>query len=432
MIRYSLRLLTIPLSLAFITGCSDDSPGTDPGDLQVPETYSFESRFEAGTSSVEYPGQTVRNLLMQDIRSLAASTGTPSGSAVTAEDFLALYDYSDASALTTTTSTGSLPALEDGYSSISTGKKISDKTAPGVLIGTSMTVDQMLRSWFDSIEVFSADATRRGTPMAYTTADGLDLVQLLDKVMLGGVSYYQGTSHYLANVLDKANSAAHGAGNPFTEMEHNWDEAFGYFGAARDYDRYTDAMLAGSTNDYVFDANGDDKIDFQSEYNFPFARNAGKRDAGATSGIDLSADIFEAFRRGRALISAAGSQEDLTAERQKVARLWEKIVASTVIHYINEVLSDMEGIDETSTVATMTDLNKHWGEMKGYLWALQFNSLGVVTTADLESWHAEVGSAPVYAQPGTAEYNAYRSALESVRDAIGTRTGLNAGDVAAW
>ena len=430
MLRTRLPLLTIPLVLGFLAGCSDDP--TDPvnNDLQVPEVYSFESRFETGASSVEYPGQTVRNLLMQDIRSLAASAG--SGTAVSAEDFLELYEYSDASALSTTTSSGTLPALETGYSSISTGKNISGKVAPGTLIGSGMTADQMIRSWFDSIEVFSADPDRRGTPMAYTTADGLDLVQLLDKVMLGSVAYYQGTSYYLNNVLEAGNSEAHGDGNPFTEMEHAWDEAFGYFGAARDYDRYTDAMLAGSTDDYVFDSNGDGEIDFQSEYNFPFARNAGKRDAGATSGVDFSGDIFEAFRRGRALISSAGSTEELAAERQKVARIWEKVVASTVIHYINEVLSDMEGLSETSTVESMTDLNKHWGEMKGYLWALQFNSLGVITTADLEDWHAKVGPAPVYAQAGSAAYNEYRTDLTAVRDALGARVGFGTADVAAW
>ena len=42
-----------------------------------------------------------------------------------------------------------------------------------------------------------------------------------------------------------------------TAMEHAWDEAFGYFGAARDYSRYTDEQLAGKVDDFTFDSNGD-------------------------------------------------------------------------------------------------------------------------------------------------------------------------------
>ena len=45
-------------------------------------------------------------------------------------------------------------------------------------------------------------------------------------------------------------------------MEHKWDEAYGYFGAARDYLRYSDAQLAGKTPaEFSFDSNGDGKID---------------------------------------------------------------------------------------------------------------------------------------------------------------------------
>lgn len=433
MIRTNRILLSLPLLAGLIAvGCSDDTNGPGTTTLDVPTVYAYESRFAAGESSVAYPGQTVRNLLMQDIRSLASSVGTAGAAPITVDDFLALYEYTDASALSSTTGTGTLPPLESGYSAISTGKNIVGKVAPEMLIGTSTTVDQALRSWFDSVARFSTDDARRGTSMAYTTATGLDLVQLIDKVLLGSVAYYQGTSHYLAGVVDRGNAAPSAAGLPFTEMEHWWDEAFGYFGAARDYGRYSDAALAGSTDDYVFDSNGDGLIDFRSEYNFPFARNAGKRDAGATTSLDMSAEAWEAFRRGRAVISSGGSTDELVVEQLRAARAWEKVVAATVIHYINDVLADMEEITEISTVATLGDLNKHWAEMKGYLWALQFNSLGVVTRSDLTEWHSAVGSTPVYTMPGTAGHLEYRTRLIGVRDALGARVGFDAADVAGW
>lgn len=428
--KFSALTLLCALLLPIHYGCSET---VDPGEdaLTVPPVYSFESRFEPGTVSVSYSGQTVRNLLMQDLTSLISAQSGGSARELTLDDLLLIYEHSDAGNLSTTTSTGATPALERSYSAISTNKKLSDKVAPMELFGTGLMADAQLRAWFDSIVAFSSDPARRGTPMAYTTDAGLDLSQLVDKVMLGSIAYYQGTTYYLGELTTKNNSEASGT-NPYTSLEHSWDEAFGYFGAARDYDRFTDAMLAGSADDFSFDTNGDKAIDFRSEYNFPFARNAGKRDAGSGTGTDFSGEIFRAFRTGRAVIAAEGSQSDLLVQRTIVARTWERVIGATVIHYINEVVSDIEGLDESATPSNQPDLNKHWAEMKGYLWALGFNSLGSITPADLGSWHTTVGAAPRFEPAGSVGATQYRAGLISVRDALGTRLGFLSADIAAW
>ena len=48
------------------SGGSSGSSGSSSV-ISVPTTYTFASRFESGKSSVSYGGQTVRNLLVQDL-----------------------------------------------------------------------------------------------------------------------------------------------------------------------------------------------------------------------------------------------------------------------------------------------------------------------------------------------------------------------------
>ena len=137
---------------------------------------------------------------------------------------------------------------------------------------------------------------------------------------------------------------------------HHWDEAFGYFGAARDYSRYSDDDLAGKGSGFVFDSNGDGKIDFRSEYNFGLSRNAGKRDRGGT-GVDFTGETFTAFLTGRALISNGGSTTEIAAQRQAAANGMEKVIAATVIHYINDTLADMADLGTANE--NIPNLNKH-------------------------------------------------------------------------
>ena len=96
-----------------------------------------------------------------------------------------------------------------------------------------------MREWFEIIAANSQDAAKLGTPAVYTDDNGVDLTQMINKVLIGAVPYYQATRVYLGGLLEDENGSPV-EGKSYTEMEHHWDEAFGYFGAARDYSRYSD------------------------------------------------------------------------------------------------------------------------------------------------------------------------------------------------
>lgn len=426
-----LALLLIAVSL-FLTACgSDEDPDPTDGDgnIEVPQAYVFDSRFEEGESSVSYSGQVVRNLLLQDLKSLTDSVGKDGAQSVTADDLLQLYNYDDALNLTSRTSTGSLGALEDKYSSLSTGKNLVGKISSDPVIGYNRTADELVREWFEEIADNSNDSNKLGTAMAYTTDDGVDMSQMVNKVLIGAVPYYQATGVYLNSLLERDNSEARDGTDPYTAMEHAWDEAFGYFGAARDYARYSDEQLAGSVDDFTFDSNGDGSIDFESEYNFGLSRNAAKRDKGG-SGVDFTKDIFDAFLAGRTAITNQGSVDEISAHRQTAAEGMEKVIAATVVHYINDTLSDMSDLGTADE--NIANLNKHWAEMKGYTVALQYNPFKLISDGQLRELHGIMGEAPPSDAPGSSGYQTQVTNYERAKVVLQTAYGFSSENMKNW
>jgi hypothetical protein len=413
-----------------LASCTDDPVASTQPTISVPTAYSFKSRFDSTKSSVSYGGQIVRQLLIQDLKTVIDNLGKAGASPVEVADLLKYYEHKDADNLSSLTTTGTLPVKETKYSTISTGKDLKGKISSDVVTGTGKNADALIREWFQIISDNSKDPSKLGTSAVYTDSQGHNLSQLINKLLLGSVAYYQATGVYLNDLLTKDNVARSGT-EPYTVMEHSWDEAFGYFGAARDFARYTDAQLSGAVADYVHDSNADGAIDLATEFNYAIARNAGKRDKDA-SGVDFSKDAFDAFLKGRTAIVNKGTTADITAHRTAVVNTFEKIIAATVVHYINDVIKDMATLTNESNAQNSNTLNGHWGEMKGYAWALQYSPFKLISTTQLEELHYLLGDAAVYAAPGTAEHTAYLTKLNSARDILKTAYSFSTENTNSW
>ena len=426
-------LLTI--ASLFLAACGsdeeDDAEVLEEGTatIAVPQAYVFDSRFMEGESSVSYSGQVVRNLLLQDLKATTDSVGKDGAHPVAVSDLLKFYEYDDALNLKTLTTTGALSASESHYSALSTGKNLVGKISDEMVIGYNQTADDLVREWFKGIADNSQDSDKLGTPMAYTTDDGVDMSQMINKVLIGAVPYYQATGVYLGGLLERDNSEARDGTDPYTSMEHAWDEAFGYFGAARDYSRYSDEQLAGKVDDFTFDSNGDGSIDFKSEYNFGLSRNAGKRDKGG-SGVDFTQEIFNAFLAGRTAITNQGTVAEISAHRQAAANGMEKVIAATVVHYINDTLSDMSALGTADE--NIPNLNKHWAEMKGYTVALQYNPFRLITDGQLAELHGIMGKAPIYEKPGSNAYNTQVANYKRAKDVMQAAYGFSNTNMDNW
>ncbi|WP_185964397.1 DUF4856 domain-containing protein [Aliikangiella marina] len=279
----------------------------------------------------------------------------------------------------------------------------------------------------------------------YLTTDGRDLKQLIQKFLLGAVAFSQGADDYLDNDTDdKGLRSTNIAGSSvYTALEHQWDEGFGYFGAARDYLEYTDDEIAAKDGREEYrsgrhDSNGDGFFDLMSEVNLGNSTNAAKRDRGTsalTNPTDFTSAAFNAFLNGRKIINDnIGSEltteqmNALVAERDIVLEYWEKSISATVVHYINDTLADLDALGTNDF--NYADLAKHWSEMKGFALNLQFNRLSPLSDANYTQLHNLMQDAPVVSPQ--QDLDQYKADLLTARGILQTAYGFEAEHVENW
>ncbi|MEL7367298.1 MAG: DUF4856 domain-containing protein [Myxococcota bacterium] len=445
---------------ACIIGCGDDddnNPNPDPVMIQQPLTYTFASRFQDGQSSVAYSGQTKRNLLIESIKKYIGGLtdqtfqNPTEGDVVDALTFF--YDFKNAGATDQTAIgflTGTTPPLQTEWGELGSLASLKEKfpefdaNFTGTVIGYddgSMTPETALLDMFTKLEgliIARANGTIPQDPSGadisapYVSAEGVDYQQLIQKYLSGTIQISQGTDDYLDDDIEGkgllSDNDAAASERPYTALEHVWDEGFGYFGAARNYGDYTDEEISAKGGREAWqganDADNDGSINLLSEYNFGHSVNASKRDLGSVVATDFSKDAFDAFLAGRTLIVNAGA--DLTAAqlaelqgyRDTAVGAWEKAVAATAVHYVNEVLQDMNdfGTAEYDFLAHA----KHWSELKGFALALQFNvNHSPMTTSDMTQLQGYIGARPVLPSDDATAQTDYRAALISARDLLG-------------
>ena len=301
---------------ACVGGCNNKPPLDNTQDPDLPSTYRFTSKFNS-KSSVSYSGQTMRQALIASLKSeigrIATGVQDNSLNPADADEVKArltkFYEFDSNANGSENHSIASNPsALQKTFNDISTDKDLKSKAAgqdsqthwgsAKTVVGwggSNLTPDQLIDRWFDEL---AGLCHRRSTTIendpqgnvitrCYVTATGLDYQQLLEKFILGALTFSQATGDYLDDAPSPpnkgllSNNTEAVAGKSYTELEHGWDESFGYFGAARDYGNYSDADIKAGTNK---DVDGDGKIDLTSEYNFAASVNAGKRDNGGKRG----------------------------------------------------------------------------------------------------------------------------------------------------
>lgn len=465
-------------SAAVLAGCLDDSDEKAPV-VSAPATYTFTNVVD-GTddSSVSYTGQSTRQLLINDLKALISTddlyvvTQDAAGKAQVIERLNRVYAngtkdvvtpelnllesnvFTDAAEVTPISLSVASPLTlsKTIYSELSTEKNLKSKLAgqdndlSNDFIGWDITLtgDEtandkpalLIQSWFAAIAELATDNVDATT---YVSAEGLDYQQLIQKFLLGAVNYSQAAEDYLKpskgllaqnTTGDKDNTKA------YTALEHQWDEGFGYFGAARDYNSRTDVET--KTTAYN-DTNEDGVIDVYSEYSYGHSINASKRDAGATdAGTDFSKAAMDAFLAGRQFIqdftgtdTTDGSYEHryLAEYAETALNNWENAIASTVIHYVNDVIAETEGLG-TQAEASFSNRAKHWSEMKGFALNLQFSPIAQISMTDLASVHALMGEAPVLAAGDAAD--AYVVKLKEARDLLQAAYGFSDTNVANW
>ncbi len=402
------------VTTALLAACGSDNNKDVNKEIEANVYYQFDSQFIEGESAISYTGQTARQVLIAE---LTHTIGGLERNSASVKDLLASYVYEarDDKEYTFSKVSNTIPGPT--YGDISTGKNLVGKIAGGYVkegeetrSGEYGTLQGELVGWagvkfpINLVDLFinEIDALAQSSDgalgdividKAYVDDKGRDYKQLIQKFLLGAVTFSQGTADYLKTNFKESNKQD--GEKPYTKAEHKWDEAFGYFGAARDYSGYTDEEIAGKggreayRNGY-FDTEIDGKIDLRSEINLANSTNCAKRDLGTKNSAnptDYTKEVFEAFVAGRKILNDAAkdvsrdlTDAEVTALNEQAviaATVWEKCIAATVVHYINDTRADLMASNEPITAyadkAAYTTLAKHWSEMKGFALGLQFN-----------------------------------------------------------
>ncbi len=269
----------------------------------VPTTYAFTD--DAGNSTVSYSGQQIRLEMLSEMTTYmkTANTAGTAVSATTLKDMYAnnAYSWTDAPGLGMTGST----------------KQLKNKTAAG-----DVGIQAMFEVYMDSLGAISATTqmgVEDGAPGVagvypndgvkgpyLMSSDGVEYTQIIEKGLMCAVFMNQMTVNYLGTVGDDDNTTAvdPGAGKYYTEMEHHWDEAYGYF-----------------TSEIDYPTNGTDRF-------------WGKYADGREALLGSATKIADAFRTGRAAIA----NDDYTVRDAQITIIrdeMEKVCAGSAIHYLN-------------------------------------------------------------------------------------------------
>jgi len=427
MINNSKLLYFLSFMLMFTIGCEDEDVADNDSEttaLETPAEFVFESRFEehAGESSVSYSGQVVRNLLVNDLKT---QIGTDAGSG-DATTLLSMMANDDPNRMILTSTTPS--SMQTKYHDISTSHLNDrlDAVSDYILPGYEMNAGDAISAWV-------TDAVTNGK----TNADGIRLDQMVQKTLWGAVAYWQGTSKYMSKIPNDDNTMSDD-GDPYTAMEHHWDESFGYFGAARDYNTgYSDDNARKTTQN---DSNGDGSIDFKTEFNSGWGITAAKRDLvdGVSVDYDFTGTIMNAYLEGRTLIYNQAPLDEILVQRDIILNTWEKVVAAVTIHYVNDVAADMAALYPADSNAgplsdLSADLNNHWGEMRGYANGLLYNDFKVISDSDLNTILTTMGTSPVYPEDGeTVFYNYHEMLVTTVKSLLQNAYGFSDEHMANW
>lgn len=358
-------LLSLPL-LATLASCKKDTgpeptpnPTPTPG-YQVPTTYNF--------TNVSYTGQKQRMDMLTELKTYM-STGNTSLTVLSAQTMKDMYQNVNN------------PFTGAGLNT--SGKDIKSKV---------FMLDQTLfENYMDSLALASQSTVAGSNGVAGVVVspnnatkkylcdkNGVEWTQVIEKGLMGALLYYQTTAVYLdASKIGSAvdnSSVTPGEG---TDMEHHWDEAFGYFGVPTDFP----SNLTG--------------IRFWGKY---------CNDRNAILGTNN--EIMTAFIKGRAAIS----NKDYTTRDAQVTAVraaWEKVIVSTIISYVN------------STKANITDdavRNHNCSEIKGFLMNLKYNPDRKITLTQLSQIESYLG---------TNYYTISVTNLDNIKNELSTIYGLD-------
>jgi hypothetical protein len=467
---------------------SAESP--DAGSVRGPcgvgrrPTYEFSSRFVPGASSVEYSRAALSHVLILELVEFIESvTGRVEARERFEEgDLVAaagLWLESSGDVISSVELSLSLPGdpalLQQRHGDLADGSSLvallagSDPVAdhrpwatPGSFVGfediqlgrggrMAFSPEELVRACLEQIEInarnraiglFQTDPARNALP-PHLTSSGRDLAQLVQSFLLSAVAFSRAVDADLDDDVPGFGllASTERAGDaPYSALEHAWDMGFGYFGAARDYDRGLADATSGPAAAW-FDTNADCFISLDGEVSYGAALHAA-RAAAERGAEDYGRLAFDALVEGRRWAAAARGVlhadqiDELVRLRDRAAGAWERALAVASVRALNRLSAQLEEALASTADYSFSEQARLWSELKGTSLAFQFNRRSPFSAADFAGFHRLIGDAPRV--PGTlppansGELGAYLADLRQAREILRSTYGFDAAGVERW
>ena len=340
------------LSLAiFVFSCDSDDDNDNQGGntIVAPTSYEFTRN---GASTVSFGGQTTRLNQAEELYSaLNSNESTASG--------LDLMFNGDGN--------GSAGFADESLNG--TSKIIGSKTSASTLAGSAATkqrFDDMISDYAANVVPNWNQDASAGVPGAISTPDGgstyhlnaagQELDQLFFKGLIGAFTLDQIVNNYIhpnqldsgSRIDDNDNDVLSGDNN-YTDMEHKWDEGFGYL-YGLEGDNLANAGASPSGNGSLL-MKYFKKVD---------------EEGGYEPGIGQV--VYDAFIMGRtAIVNKDYELRDQQAAIIKVEL--SKVIGYYAIHYMNDYVAKLEA---GNVAKAHHSLSEAWG----FLLSLSFTNNG--------------------------------------------------------
>ena len=336
--------------------------------------------------STSYTGQVARHVLHNSLKKLAGK-GNGNPNPELKATMMSYYSSKDAGRkIIDPTSKGEFKVKQTMVDEISKGKNLKGKTYKGLVNGFP---GQMSGPEVFEFLIDKASSSNKG----FDPVTGYNYPQLISKFMMGAVFYSQAVDNYLDEKMGADNkpiNKPYKKGAHYSGKEHSWDQAFGYFGApahAMDLNAKQAYGIAKRKDIKVADANGDGVVDLKTEMTFAHAYYAADSDKAGTKYMHT---IVDAFIKGRQLIRDADGAALTDQQRAQLMSYvkviktnWERVIAEAAFKYAGSCYKDLEKlrtIVESNGNASnaFAAYGKHWGELKGFLMALETSGRSLV------------------------------------------------------
>jgi hypothetical protein len=350
MYRYLKSIALVTIFTLFVTSCNDDDDvkpnlrtALDYSLLTPATSYSTLFVDAAGTTTVDLSDGNNRHKMFQALNYYSSSS-TSANAEIDATKLKNMFTNTANPFTDISTATISVVGAELNAANV----QLRNVVASSKSSADAEAVRARFEDLFDQIDAASSSlgvtasegvAGKLGTYLV--DAKGIEIIQIIQKSLIGALQL-----DYIGNVLlDEGLTADNHtvvSGKSYTQLEHNWDEAYGlltlnpiYLEGATDATRNSVEFAAGS---YIWEYN-------KANY----------------------AKIYPAFLKGRAAI-VNNDKTELQTQATFIRTQFERAIASAAVGYLNKWKTNSEPDAHAPRAHAI-------GEGLGFIYSLRFATI---------------------------------------------------------